>query len=76
MPVYKERPLDNHPASPEDKSSLLLGPPSKPAATQALHLATNGDVLIGRAGNGAILIIFSKTRLAPAPRLILHATLA
>ena len=35
-------------------AALPLGPPSQPANTQALELATNGDVLIGRADNGVI----------------------
>ena len=53
-PVFEERQLTNFSASPTYNATLPLGPPSKPAKTQGLELATNADVLIGRAGNGKI----------------------
>ena len=52
--MFEEQRLDIMSASPEFKAALPLGPPSRPARTQALHLATNGDVLIGQADNGVM----------------------
>lgn len=54
-PVYEEQRLGNFAASPEYNAALPLGPPSSPAGTQGLQLATNGDVLFGHADNGVIL---------------------
>ena len=54
-PVFEEQQLDIMSAWPEFKAALPLGPPCRPARTQALHLATNGDVLIGHADNGVAL---------------------
>lgn len=59
-PVFEERPLDIFSASPEYRAALPLGLPSRPARTQALHLATNGDVLIGHADNGVVLSLSSS----------------
>ena len=75
-PVYKQEPLNNYPTLHEDKAALLFGLPSIPANTQSLQLATNGDVLIGLAGNGAILILSLEACSAPAPRLTFHAAWA
>ena len=49
-PVFEEQP-----ASLEYTAALPLKPPAALADTQGLQLATNGDVLIGRADNGVIL---------------------
>ena len=57
--MFEEQRLGNFSASPEYNAALPLGPPSGPADTQGLQLATNGDVLIGRADNGAILSLSS-----------------
>ena len=54
-PVFEEQQLDIMSTSPEFKAALPLGAPSRPARTHALHLATNGDVLIGHADNGVAL---------------------
>ena len=51
--VYEAPELMNVSASPQYNAALPLGPPSGPADTQALQLGTNGDLLYGRADNGA-----------------------
>ena len=55
MPMYEEPELLNVSASPQYNAALPLGPHSRPANTQALQLGTNGDILFGRADNGARL---------------------
>ena len=57
-PVFTELPLINFSASPTYRAALPLMPPSHPSRTQALQLATNGDVLVGRADNGETLGTF------------------
>ena len=52
-PVFEEQRLSHVSASPQYNAALPLGPPSEPGTTQGLQLATNGDVLVGRADNGA-----------------------
>ena len=68
MPVYEEPELLNISASPQYNAALPLGPPSRPAITQALQLGTNGDILFGRAANGSHLECSVNMCLAPAPR--------
>ena len=55
MPVFKEQRLSNLSTSPAHNAALPLLPPSNRSRSQALQLATNGDVLIGRSDNGASL---------------------
>lgn len=58
-PVYEKQWLGRKGTSSEysarGRSRMPLGLPSRPARDQALQLATNGDILIGRAGNGAAM---------------------
>ena len=65
-PVYEQEELTNFSTSLAFRAGLALGPLSCPAQDQALQLGTNGDILVGRADNGAIPQ--SLTCLAPAPR--------
>ena len=53
-PVYEQEELTNFSTSLAFSAGLALGPPSSPAQDQALQLGTNGDILVGRADNGAI----------------------
>ena len=64
-PVYEEQRLGNFAASPEYNAALPLGPPSSPAGTQGLQLATNGDVLFGHADNGVTLSLPSEVQKRP-----------
>ena len=63
--MFEAQPLSKYPASPERNAALPLGPPREPAITQGLELATNADVLIGRADNGVTLSLSSETWGAP-----------
>ena len=66
-PVYEAPELMNISDLPQYNAALPLGPPTGPADTQALQLGTNGDILFGRADNGARLECFAIMCLAPAP---------
>ena len=56
-PVYEKQRLGRKSTTSEysarGRSRMPLGLPSRPARDQALQLATNGDILLGRADNGA-----------------------
>ena len=67
-PVYEAPELMTISASPQYNAALPLGPPSGPADTQALQLGSNGDLLYGRADNGARLGCSVNVCLVPAFR--------
>ena len=68
-PVYEEQRFDDLSLySPECNAALPLRAPSVPAQDQGLQLATNGDVLVGRADNGLIPRFCNDACLAHAPR--------
>ena len=58
-PVYEKQRLGRKCTTSEysarGRNRMPLGLPSGPARDQALQLATNGDILIGRADNGATM---------------------
>ena len=58
-PVYEKQRLRRKSTTSEysarGRSRMPLGLPSGPARDQALQLATNGDILIGRADNGTTM---------------------
>lgn len=58
-PVFEEQRPSNFSTPPEYNAALPLMPPTRLAHTQGLQLATNGDVLIGRADNGMMLLCVS-----------------
>jgi hypothetical protein len=54
VPVYEEERLGSFSASdPYPLCKYPLGAPDEPSTCQGLYLDTDGDVLLGRANNGA-----------------------
>lgn len=66
MPVFTQQPLTNFSTSRAYNAALPLTPPRNQARTQALQLATNGDVLIGRADNGVLPSLRDSGGFSPA----------